>query len=134
MVNHEKSFLDPVLLAERAARAAERQLMALPVHSVSDEMLPEFKRAEAHLEAAESALADAIPATPGGALVKLRALRDLCEGASGKNRASLEMRHIRSLMSYLQRLEAEDQTGAGDEPGGVGEAGPLPLRMTMLNR
>jgi hypothetical protein len=134
MIDGEKSFLDPVLLAERAARAAERQLLALPVHNVSDEMRPEFKRAEAHLEAAESALADAIPATPGGALVKLRALRDLCEGASGKSRASLEMRHIRSLMSYLQRLEADDHAGAGGEPGAVGEAGPLPMRMTLASR
>jgi hypothetical protein len=134
MTDCEETFPDPVVIAERAARAAERHFLALPVNSVSDEMQPEFKRAEAHLDAAERALADAIPSTPRGALVKLRALRDLCEAASGRSRASLEIRHIRALMSYLQRLEAEDTAGGGGEPGAIGEAGPLPLRMTMLMR
>ena len=90
---------DPAVAAAEAAKSAERRFLSLPSRSFIDELTSSFADAEAEWKAADEAFADAIPTTPEGALLKMRAVAELMDDAD-----SLEVRHIRSLIVYMEQL------------------------------
>ncbi len=92
---------DPAIAAAEAAKSAERRFLSLPSRSFIDELTSTFADAEAEWEAADAAFADATPTTPEGALLKLHAVAEGLEEMGGE---MLELRHIRSLISYLELL------------------------------
>ena len=92
---------DPAISAARAAKAAEQRFLSLPARSFIDELTTSFAVAEAEWEAADEAFADTVPITPEGALTKLRAVADLLDDLGDD---SLELRHIRTVVAYLQQL------------------------------
>lgn len=92
---------DPAIAAAEAAKVAEQRFLSLPSRSFIDELTSTFADAEAEWEAADAAFADATPTTPEGALLKLHAVAEGLEEMGGE---MLELRHIRSLISYLELL------------------------------
>ena len=99
MLIHEAN--DPAIIAAEAAKLAERRLLSLPSGSFIDELTSSFADAEAAWEAADEAFADAVPITPEGALLKMRGLLELLDEC---NADSLERRHVRSVILYLEQL------------------------------
>jgi hypothetical protein len=105
---------DPVVRAAELLYLAENAFFALPIRGVCDEFASEVVAAEARWEAAEEAFADTVPTSARGAVIKLVALIDLCQ-ASGVGEDSLEVRHLRALLTYMDALNGERVDGeAGD--------------------
>ena len=97
-------YADPAIAAAEAAKSAEQRFLALPSRSFIDELTSSFADAEAEWEAADAAFADATPTTPEGALLKLQAVAELLEEMGSD---TLELRHIRSLIWYMEQLVFE---------------------------
>jgi hypothetical protein len=95
---------DPAVAAAEAAKSAELRFLSLPARSFIDELTTSFANAESEWEAADEAFADTVPITAEGALVKLRAIADLLDEFGHD---SLELRHIRSLATYMAQLAAQ---------------------------
>jgi hypothetical protein len=95
---------DPVIRAVERVQAAERAFLGLPIRNISDEFGEPAVIAQAQWEEAEQAFADCVPTSYRGAIVKLRAVADLCQG-SGLDNDSLELRHLRALQVYIETLE-----------------------------
>lgn len=93
---------DPALGAAEMLHAAEQAFAALPVRHVRDELTLEFVEAAERLDQADDTFADVVPTTDRGAMVKLCALIDLMR-AAGSSDGSLEVRHLRALVAYLER-------------------------------
>lgn len=92
---------DPAIAAAQAAKTAEQRFLSLPTRSFIDELTSSFADAEAEWEAADETFADTVPISPEGALMKLRAVADLLDDLGDD---SLELRHVRTLLAYLQQL------------------------------
>ena len=92
---------DPAITAAQAAKTAEQRFLSLPARSFIDELTSSFADAEAEWEAADETFADTVPISPEGALMKLRAVADLLDELGDD---SLELRHVRTLLAYLQQL------------------------------
>lgn len=92
---------DPAIAAAEAAKSAEQRFLSLPSRSFIDELTSTFADAEAEWEAADAAFADATPTTPEGALLKMHAV---AEGLEEMGSDTLELRHIRSLIAYMEQL------------------------------
>lgn len=92
---------DPALRAAQAAKAAEKRFLSLPARTFIDELSTSFAAAEADWEAADEAFADTTPISPEGALAKLQAVAHLLAELGD---ASLELRHLRTLRSFIQSL------------------------------
>jgi hypothetical protein len=99
----ERWMADPALLAAEVARRAEATFLSLEAKSVIDEFSARFIEAETQWAAADESFADSVPTSPAGALAKLRALQELYL-AMAIDADSLELRHIRALMTYFERL------------------------------
>ncbi|MBL8668061.1 MAG: hypothetical protein JNM48_11425 [Rhodospirillales bacterium] len=92
---------DPAIVAAEAAKRAERRLLSLPSSSFMDELTSSFADAEAAWEAADEAFADAVPVTIEGALRKMREVLALLDEGRVE---SLERRHVRAVVVYLEQL------------------------------
>lgn len=99
----DTAMTDPCLAAMKEVQKAESQFLSVPANGVSSEVEPRFIEAEQEWEVAEEKFADAVPATPVGAIAKLVALRDL-HRAMPMDEDSLEIRHVEALMAYMERL------------------------------
>ncbi len=97
---------DPALIAAEDARKAERAFLSIPATTARDELNAEFIAAEARWEAADEAFADAVPTTLTGVLAKVRALEAMLV-AMPVDDDSLELRHIRALVAYLENMLRE---------------------------
>ena len=93
---------DPALMAAHLAVEAERTVLSIPTQSVWDEFRDEFVAAEQLWEAADEAFADAVPTSPQGAIAKLGALAEMLR-AMPVREESLELRHVRALIAYLEK-------------------------------
>jgi hypothetical protein len=98
-------YVDPALAAAARVKVAETLFLAMPIGDASDEATAEFMEAEARWDVADDAFADAVPSSPEGALAKLRAVLDM-QRAMMLSERNLEVRHIRALMTYTERLIA----------------------------
>jgi hypothetical protein len=94
------TVVDPAVTAATAAKLAERAFLAVPANSLVDELGTAFVTAQVRWQRADEAFADAVPTSKEGALLKLRALEEAHE-AMGTGEDSLELRHIRALMTFL---------------------------------
>jgi hypothetical protein len=95
---------DPAVTAAEAAKSAERRFLSLPSRTFIDELTSSFADAEAEWEAADEAFADAVPVTPEGALIKMRAVAELLDDMGDD---SLELRHVRSVIAYLSQFASQ---------------------------
>jgi len=100
---------DPALIAAEMVQRAEVAFTSMPVENALDELREEFVLAEAHWEAADEAFADSVPTSPQGGLAKLRALLELLQ-AIPLDEDSLELRHVRSLMAYMEPMGSQRQS------------------------
>lgn len=93
---------DAALVAAAAVERAEAQFLSVPATQGGGGLNIAFLKAESIWTAADQAFAEVVPTTRAGALRKLAALRDLvCAMALSDD--CLELRHIDSLATYLQR-------------------------------
>lgn len=91
---------DRAIEAAQVARLAEETFLALAVYDVRDEFAAEYVQAEARWQVAEEAFADAVPRSGAGALLKIQSILELLV-AAGASDESLEVRHLRSLATYV---------------------------------
>lgn len=94
-------IIDPAIRAAQAAKAAEQRFLSLPARTFIDELSTSFAAAEAEWEAADEAFADTVPISPEGVLAKLQAVTRLLDDLGDD---SLELRHLRTLRTYIQGL------------------------------
>jgi hypothetical protein len=95
------TVVDPAVAAAVATKAAERDFLAIPANNLIDELCSSFVSAQARWQQADEVFADTVPTTPTGALLKLQALEDL-HMAMDVGEDGLELRHIRSLMTFVR--------------------------------
>ena len=94
---------DPALVAAGDVEQAEQEFLAVQEVVTKDGVSPRFTAAEMRWEKAEECFADAIPTTLEGAVAKLSALRDMHLAFPMSNN-SLEVRHVESLMAFIECL------------------------------
>jgi hypothetical protein len=98
--------IDPALVAAEQARRAEAAFLSVPAKDTAAERRYDFAEAEAEWEAADEAFADTVPTTRAGAVAKLRALEAMLR-AMPVDDDSLELRHIQTLIYYLDDLRSD---------------------------
>lgn len=74
----------------------------MPTRSIVDELRADFLQAETVWHEADQAFADTIPTTPTGALAKLQEVTRLLQEMD-LPWDSLEMRHLQSVIAYIER-------------------------------
>lgn len=94
-------FHDPALAAAERATMAEAAFLAIPANVARGRMQTDFIAAEEEWEAADERFADAVPRTAAGAMAKLKAVEGMLR-AVRVDEDSLEMRHVQSLLCYLE--------------------------------
>jgi hypothetical protein len=93
---------DAALVAAAEVERAEAQFLSVPATQGGGGLNTAFLKAESAWTVAEQAFAEVVPSTRTGALRKLAALRGLVS-AIAESDDCLELRHIDSLATYLQR-------------------------------
>lgn len=100
----EMVVYDPALAAAESVRLAETAFLSVPPPRTFSERAPKFVKAEAEWEAADERFADAVPKSAAGAVAKLRALEVMLRSMP-ISEDSLEIRHVRSLATFLEDIE-----------------------------
>lgn len=97
---------DPALAAAERARMAEAAFLEVPAHVAVARGSPQtaFIAAEEEWATADERFADAVPRTAAGAMAKLKAVEDMLR-TMRVDEDSLEMRHVQSLLCYLESLD-----------------------------